>query len=591
MDDNLIDEFPQEEIQKIIQHAKNESIGKIVETAIDKYKKLDEKLGTNFSKEVLETLLWIAETKQSADAVENASKCFMLDEVDGLLFKYQSDMINLTQIFNNLTWAITDEPDVNLAKKYIEWVGNGRVSKLLNFVSEFSGNGNTKVQQDVFMMLEVRPSKIDAFENYASKITRKKIPLEKKVELLSFLRDIIKVNKDNYADILIRNGLEDLRREVEKDLRNLKFQDSYSLRCGIKFSENFKNDPNIFFLYNKVLEHGSFKKWFESDDVVQKVMEKMENQGIDPKIFVNSGKVIAQKRPNGIFSENWVDVFKRISIKVLGSKKNELLPKILIPNQSPGSMFKKIKQDYFLALNQDKEAAGSVLNLFKQRITDSYQNKKMPKSTSEVLNSIEGLIKMIDDGTIFTFRGARVTARVWKRTIPQDFYDSELLWCCWFLPQGEQQEIPLFLMDPQTTALQFYVQGIINPISVAFFYAGKVDGEPTLLVDTWEGGSFAYISLGQEKMKEFVLDAMLKFSKKCGAKKLLIHAGANYSRAKEFRNFLRDKGMVPQEVCFESVDSDDVILQKYSLNKKHHTTDSFGVNPLKGTIEAFVLSC
>jgi len=591
MDDNLINKFPQEEIQEIIQFTKNENAGKIIEPTIEKYKEIDKKLETNFSRDVVETLLWIAETKKDINDVKAASKCFMLDEIDDLLLKYRSNMINLSQIFNNLTWSITDMPDVNLTKKYIEWVGNGHISKLLNFVSEFPGNGNTKLQQDVFMILEVSPTKIDLFEDYASKISRKKLPLEKKVELLSFLRDIIKVDKENYADILVRTGLDELRREVEKDLKNIKLQDHYSLRCGIKFSENLKTNPNVTLLYNKVLENGSFKKWFDSNETIEKVIEKMEKQGINPKIFVNSGNIISQKRPSGIFSENWIDVFKRISLKVLGSKKNELLPKIAIPNQSPGSLFKKIKQDYNLALNQDKEAAGRVLNIFKQRITDAYQNRKMPKSTGETLNYIDGLIKMIKDGTIFTFRGAKVTAKVWKRNIPQDFYDSEILWCCWFLPQGEQQEIPLFLMDPQTTMLHFYVQGITNPISVAFFYAGSVKDEPAVMVDTWEGGSFAYISLGQEKMKEFVLDAMIKFAKKCGAKKMLIHAEANYTRAKEFRNFLRDKGMRPQTIFFKSIDPEDTVLQKYSQTQKHHTTDAFGINPLKGSISAFVFDC
>jgi len=591
MDDSLTNNFPFEEIQKIVQYTKSENSGKIVEQTVEKYKKLDEKLGTNFSKDVLETLLWIAETKQNADVVEAASKCFMLDEIDGLLFKYRSDMINLTQIFNNLTWCITDFPEVDLTRKYINWVGNGRISKLLNFISEFSGNGNTKLQQDIFMILEVRPTKIDTFEDYSSRIAKKKIPFEKKVELLSFLRDIIKVNKENYADILIKSGLEELRKEVEKDLKDIKLQDPYSLRCGIKFSENLKADPNTTLLYNKVLENGSLKKWFELEEVTKEVIDRMEKVGLNPKIFVNSGKIISQKRPTGIFSENWVDVFKRISLKVLGSKEKELLPKVAIPNQSPGSLFKKIKQDYFLALNQDKEAAKKVLTIFKEKITNAYQNRKMPKSTGEILNYIEGLIKMIEDGTVFTFRGARVTAKVWKRTIPQDLYDSELLWCCWFLPQGEQQEMPLVLMDPQITILQFFVQGIINPISVAFFYAGTVAGEPALLVDTWEGGSFAYISLGQEKMKEFILDSMIKFSKKCGAKKLLIHAGAKYSRAKEFRNFLRDKEMVSQQVSFQSVDPEDIILKKYSQTNKHHTTAAFGVNPLKGKIEAFMVDC
>lgn len=420
MNDNLIKEFPTEEIQKIIFHTKNENAGKIAEKTVEKYMKMDEKLGTKLSKDVAETLLWIAETKQNVDAVKAASKCFMLDEIDELVLKYQSNMINLSEIFSNINWSITETPDIELTKKYIHWLGNGRVLKLLNFISEFPGNGNTKMQQDVFLMLEINPLQIDLFENYASKISRKKITLEKKVELFSFLRDIFRVKKEKYADILIRGGLEELRIEVEKELKNIKLQDPYSLRCGIKFTENFKTDPDLSFMYNKSLENGSFKKWFESDEVIKKVIEKMKKQGIDPEVFVSSGKVISQKKPNGIFSENWVDIFKRISIKVLGSKKNELLPKIAIPGQSPGSLFKKIKQDYLLALNQDKEAAERILNIYRQGITDAYKNRKMPKSTSEMLNNIEGLIKMIKEGTIFTFRGARVTAKIWKRSMPQD---------------------------------------------------------------------------------------------------------------------------------------------------------------------------
>ena len=144
------------------------------------------------------------------------------------------------------------------------------------------------------------------------------------------------------------------------------------------------------------------------------------------------------------------------------------------------------------------------------------------------------------------------------------------------------------MVDPKTTILQFNVQGLDSPISIAFLYAGIVGNEPALLVDTWEGGGLVYSALGQEKMKDFALDSMKKFAKKVGAKKLLIFANPNYSRAREFVNYLRDKSFRPQEVRFESIDTEDTILKTYSKGNKHHYTDTFGMNPMKGKIQAYV---
>jgi hypothetical protein len=269
-----------------------------------------------------------------------------------------------------------------------------------------------------------------------------------------------------------------------------------------------------------------------------------------------------------------------------------MLPKISIPNYSPGSLFRKIKDEYNKAIGGDKEAAKNILCYFSTLIKNSYENKKMPTSVNNVLQDIDGLIYMINSGIATNYKGSKITAKVWKRKIPQDLYDVNILWCCWFLPQNENNEIPLIFLDPKATLLQFYIHGIESPIAVAFLYAGKLGEENCIFVDTWEGGPFSYISLGQEKTHEFVLKSLISFARKVGAKKLLIYAYPKYTRAKEFGNFLKDKGFKIENVFFEAVDVEDKVLKEYSQTFKHHTTDAFGKNSLlKGKVEAFVFEC
>lgn len=88
------------------------------------------------------------------------------------------------------------------------------------------------------------------------------------------------------------------------------------------------------------------------------------------------------------------------------------------------------------------------------------------------------LEKVIVHGGTATHKGAKI----WKRKFPDDMYDSDDLRCCIFLPNGEKNEIPLFIMDPKTTLIQFYIQGIDNHVSVAFVYAGFLDNKPSILI-------------------------------------------------------------------------------------------------------------
>jgi hypothetical protein len=85
------------------------------------------------------------------------------------------------------------------------------------------------------------------------------------------------------------------------------------------------------------------------------------------------------------------------------------------------------------------------------------------------------------------------------------------------------------------------------------------------------------------------LKSLINFTKKVGAKKLLIYAYPKYTRAKEFGNFLRDRGFKIENVFFEAIDVEDRVLKEYSRTFKHHTTEAFGKNnPLKGKVKAFV---
>lgn len=345
------------------------------------------------------------------------------------------------------------------------------------------------------------------------------------------------------------------------------------------------------FYSKKCKEYGTIKKWLYTDDAARKVIDKMNEKGFDTDLFVASGKIIAQKKGGGHYSDKWSGVFKSIVEKILGSRKNKTLPDVSIQNVSPGSFYKKIEENYHKALAGDKDAAKKVLKEMKISIIKNFAKQKMPKAAVEVLNDIETLEKVLDYGGTVTFRGAKVIAKVWKRKIPNDLYDSEILRCCIFLPNGEQKdEMPLFIMDPQTTLVQFYIQGINEPIAAATFYAGISGGKPALLMDTWESGSLAYAALSYTKMQNFALETMMKFSKKVGVKKMLIFSGAVYGRPEEFCGYLRDSGFKSEKVGFEAIDAEDTVLQNHSSKQKHHYTDAFELNPLKGKIDAFVFN-
>lgn len=575
-------------IDNIIRHTDNQNCRAVVEKTINKYFEINSPVKIEIFNEVFQSLLWVAEKTRDSNNVNAAAQCYLSDDVISILDKYKGNA--LRNIFSGVVVTIESNLKLELIRKYIQWVNNGWISKLLNFVSEFPGNGNLKLEQDVYSLLDMDVNNLEKFDEFALKINRKKLPIEKKVELLSILMDIVRINREDYAYNLLDNRIDDVKKHVEAELGTKLSKTNYSLRCGVKFLEDLKKDPNAEFLLKKQFDHNKIKNWIFSDAVTKDVVEELRSHGFNPDLYIASGKTIAQKRTNGMFSDNLAGTFKRVVIEIIGSKKNNALPKVSIYKYSPGSIFRMIKNDYFMAVNdQNMDAMKNVIGTLKEIIIKAYEKRNIPKTVSHALNKINDLEFILKNGGTFSFRGAKVTAKVWKRKIPEDLYDSEKLWCCFFLPQGEKSEIPLFMMDPKTTLLQFHIQGLTNPVSIAFICAGIVDKTPVLLVDTWEGGGLVYAALGQEKMKEFALESMKKFAEKVGAKKLLVFANPNYSRAREFVNYLRDKGLRPQKIYFEAVDANDSVLEAYSKRNKHHSTDSFGLNPSKGNIDAFVI--
>ena len=213
----------------------------------------------------------------------------------------------------------------------------------------------------------------------------------------------------------------------------------------------------------------------------------------------------------------------------------------------------------------------------------------MPTAAVDILNDIEMLEKVLDYGGTVTFRGAKVMAKVWKRKIPDDLYDSENLWCCIFFPDNEYREISLFAMDPKTTLIQFFIQGLKEPVSCAFAYAGTSDDKPAIFIDTVELGALAYAALGQDKMKEFCYESILKFGQKSGADRVIFFSHPEYGRSVEFCSYLRDLGLKEKKIYFEAIDSEDIVLKKFSTENKHHYTDAFKIKPLKGKVKGFVV--
>ncbi len=581
------------ELESVIESIKDftgsDEAGEPITLAYEKYSEIKETQNKDLVINLLGNLKWLAEDKRSADAVKKGAEIYLSDPVLKMSTKYSGYLAN--EVFESIGSCIHESLDKKVVSGYVNWMGKGPVGKLLDFANEINGNQNDKMKRDIVSLLYVGWGKTELFDKYASKISLKSMVLEKKVELLSILRDIVNTGTEGYADALTSHGLEKLGSMLRSDLRFMhSFGDAPSIKIGIKFMSDMKTAADAPLLIDTCQNFGGIEKWMRSNDATAKVIGEMKAMGFDADFYVASGKVVSYKKGDAHYSTEWRGAFRSIMFSVLGSKKDKTLPKVSIPGISGGRLYKEIAKEYQSALNGDKDSARRVISCAAAHITKNFDGKKMSASAVEILDRIGMLEKVLDYGGTVTFRGARITARVWKRIIPDDLYDSEILRCCIFLPNGEKkEEIAHFILDPKTTLVQFYIDGIKEPVAAATFYAGKSEGMRALLVDTFEAGSLAYAALPYAKMQRFALDTMLKFSKKVNAERLVIFAEAAYGRPEEFCRYLREQQFKSRKVDFEAIDAEDAVLSKYSKSGKHHYTDAFEYRPLKGKINAFVL--
>lgn len=584
-----IDEVASQRMKNILIHTKDPESQKIAKETYKKYRKLDQKMNSNLSNAVMEEFDWMAESTKDPVVVRKVADCLLMDDVIDISSKYNADVNE--EIFTNICWTVESSMKPNIVKNYVSWLNNGHMSDLLKFASNFSDFENIKLKKDIFSIMPLEATRLKDFDEFAYEIDKRRYSFERRIQFYGVLKEILNINRRDYAELLVKSGLRDLSNTVSSDLGDLRIAKNVdSVRCGVMLTRDMKEDPSVEFIVKKSLEHGSVKKWMYQDGTVKSVISDMKSLGFDTDLYVASGSKIMEYKTEGSYFEDWTKGIKRLVSIFCGSKRYKIPAKYSVKNIGPGAIFKVLKEDYLKAMKSDKEAGGSVLTKLKKILQDSYMDERMPGSINKELNEIEALEKVLEYGGVVSMRGAKVFAKVWKRRTPEDLYNSETMRCCIYLPNGEmKQEIPLFMMDPKTTMLQYFFQGMHECVSAATLYAGMSEDKPTLFVDTWDGGMLTYAALGNVKMKDFVLKSLKKFARKAGAKRLLIFTGAVFGRPEEFCLYLKEIGLETREVPFEAVDFEDKVLSEHSLSKKRHYTDAFEWGAMKGNVKAFVI--
>lgn len=577
-------------LDRVSKFVKDVECKKKLEGLLSDILEFDKKTNTNLSVIISDSVAWMAESTKDKKKVEEIIKRYYNEELRNTIQQYKGDVAN--DIMHNIAWVIEECQREEYLEKYIRWLNNGQISPLLKFIDELGSNEGLKIKEDIFSTLGVNVHALEKFNQYAKKIYSNGFGFQKKIELLSLLKEIVNQKEHDLLDMLLEKTFGNLKSYIQKKLDGLEIRNSiFSIKYGILLINARKKDANIDFLVRKNLEEGSIANWYEEDPFPKEVINEISEAGFDDDLLVASGKLVKQTRASGEnLSVKWNTVLRNLTIKVVGNKKLRMPPRISIYGVGPKTIFKTIKNNYFDAINGDVDAGKKVIAQLREIVDKVYSSKKMPSNVRNFLSDINILEKSIIYNTTLSHHGAKVSAVVWKRRIPEDLYDSERIRCCIYHPYGTQkEEIPLFIMDPKTTMLHYYIQGIAEPVAASTLYIGHSNKRRTILLDTWDGGRLVYVGLGVDKMKDFVVDSLVKMAKLSNAEQLLVLATAEYGRAEEFCNYLGKKDFVKTEQEFEAVDVKDSVLQKYSCGKKHHYTDAFRWAPLEGKVPCYAI--
>ncbi|MFC1722755.1 hypothetical protein ACFL0V_01320 [Nanoarchaeota archaeon] len=423
-----------------------------------------------------------------------------------------------------------------------------------------------------------------------------------KLDYMALGCKIIRMHATDYMNAFRAGGLEALTTTLNNEIRKKldiaeidsdlpRYTSLGFINAAIKVLD--ESDNNVKFLLKQAYLKGSVKEFLESDGNAQNTYKALKEHGYDTDFFVASGDVILERAGRGGEIGRWEDAYKSIVRTVLGSKDSQ--PKVNIPKLSRKKAYHQIKGDYHKGLAGDDESAKRVLAFLTEKIDAIKDTKQYNRSLEELHDNISGVLGQIDHG--IRSRGGKVTAKIGERMVPEVFYDHERLRCCIFKPRGASSgEIPLFVMDPQTTMVEYWMEGFDEFMGVATLYAGQ---DRKILMDTWEANSMIYSVLGSNHMKKFALDSMVLAADKAitgrNPKQLLVY-DCGYGKPLEFVNYVRELSKTSDAIKYDenakftAADAWDLALTNSKTHRKHHYTDAFGHDSaIEGRLKAYVV--
>lgn len=355
-----------------------------------------------------------------------------------------------------------------------------------------------------------------------------------------------------------------------------------------------ESDKNVNYLMEQAINHGSIPEFLRKDPNASRVIGMLRDQGYDPSFFVSSGASINfSKRTDGQ-ARRWEDSLK--SLVSLYTGENGEDPKISIYKLSPKTALRAISENYPAALRGDVAAAKKVVNYFLSEVSKRIEKIGRNPALEEVTDRFDGLLGQID-GTSLEF-SEHIEARIWKRNVPECFYDNHRLSCCVFFPNGaEKYSIPLMTMDPQTSIIEYWVEGMDEFAGVSTLFAGK---GRTLLMDTWEAGERIYSVLSSKQTKKFALDSVVLATDRAivgpsEGKTLVIH-NCTYGRPLELVDYVRELSSRSDSIRFEKdrnfelVDGNGIALKNSQSERRTHGSGAFGSKEMIGQIPVFAIN-
>lgn len=354
------------------------------------------------------------------------------------------------------------------------------------------------------------------------------------------------------------------------------------------------DDKNVNYLMEQAIKHGSMPEFLRKDPNASRVIGMLKDQGYDPSFFVSSGASINFSRRTDGQARRWEDSLK--SLVSLYTGENGEDPKISIYKLSPKTALRAISENYPAALRGDAAAAKKVANYFLSEVSKRIEKIGRNPALEEVTDRFDGLLGQIN-GTSLEF-SEHIEARIWKRNVPECFYDNHRLSCCAFFPNGaEKYSIPLMTMDPQTSIIEYWVEGMDEFAGVSTLFAGK---GRTLLMDTWEAGERIYSVLSSKQTKKFALDSVVLAADRAIVgpsedKTLIIH-NCTYGRPLELVDYVRELSSRSDSIRFEKdrhfelVDEKGIALRNSKSERRTHGSGAFRSEEMMGKIPVFAVN-